>query len=62
MSKKEIIKRLKDPVVLLALAGLSYKVLGDAGIKMDIGTYRQYVDVVAYVVLGYGIYHFGKSE
>jgi uncharacterized membrane protein len=49
-------KRFKNPVFLIAVAGLLYQALQQANIKLDLGTYQQLVDVISYIAIGTGIY------
>ncbi|WP_336786547.1 hypothetical protein [Paenibacillus sp. MMO-177] len=66
MTKKQrdaLIKRLKNPLFLAALASGLYQLLVRYNVAPDAGTYQLYVDLVNYVLLGAGIYStFGNTE
>lgn len=51
---KDILKRLKSPVVLFCVATIVYKLVKEFILYDD---YIKMVDVVAYVVLGYGVFN-----
>lgn len=59
MTKKQraaLIKRLKNPLFLAALAAGLYQLLVKYNVAPDAGTYQLYVDLVTYALLGGGIY------
>ncbi|MHB1167027.1 MAG: hypothetical protein ACYC0N_00620 [Carboxydocellales bacterium] len=63
MNKQELLKRIKNPIFLGAAASFVYTVLKANGITLDVGTYQMGVDVVAFLVIGVGIYStFGGSQ
>jgi Small integral membrane protein len=53
---ENLLIRLKNPVFLLALAGLIYQFLPTVGITIDMGTYQTLVDVISYAFIGIGVY------
>jgi hypothetical protein len=56
MSKKQIMKRLKNPLFLAAMAAAVYQVLQKYEVAPDMGTWQLWVDLISYAVLGFGIY------
>lgn len=57
---KDILNRLKSPVVLLALATLIYThFLSDV---VDLKEYKEVVDIISFVVLGYGVFNNPTSK
>lgn len=51
----EMKKRLKNPAFLLAVASILYKVISEYW-NIDLEEYKMYVDLIAYVFMGWGIY------
>lgn len=49
-------QRLQNPFFLLAITGLIYQGLEQAGIKLEETTFKAIVDVISYVVIGTGVY------
>jgi uncharacterized membrane protein len=63
MNKDELIKRFKNPLFLVALAGLIYQVLQGFGVKIDQLQFKSVVDLISYVLIGSGIYSsFGNAN
>lgn len=49
-------KRFKNPIFLLAVAGLIYQALQQSNINIELGTYKDLIDVISYAAIGTGIY------
>lgn len=56
-------KRFKNPVFLIAVTGLIYQALQQSNINIELGTYKELVDVISYAAIGTGIYStFNKED
>jgi hypothetical protein len=53
---KDVKKRIKNPLFLLAVAGLVYQGLPHIGVNLELGTFQTIVDVITYAAIGTGIY------
>lgn len=49
-------KRLLNPVLIAAVAGLAYQLLVKYGVAPEAGVYQAGVDIVTYAIIGVGIY------
>lgn len=52
---KDILKRLKSPVVLVAIATLVYTHFLNH--TVELAEYQKVIDVITFVVLGYGVFN-----
>jgi len=67
MQKPTLKDRITDPLFLLGAAGFAYQGINYGLQKyglpgIDLGTWQLAVDLVAWAVIGTGIYHFGKQK
>ena len=51
-----MIKRLKNPKFILALAGLVYIILRNNNIMIEETTYRTAADIISFIATGIGVY------
>jgi hypothetical protein len=57
----KFLERVKNPIFLFAFFAFVYQALNHYGVQVELGTYQQAVDILTYVVLGFGVYSTGKS-
>jgi uncharacterized membrane protein len=51
-----MLKRLKNPIFLMALASITYTILSKLGVKLTTDEFKIYVDLLSYILLGAGVY------
>ena len=57
----KFLERVKNPIFLFAFFAFVYQALNHYGVQVDLGTYQQAVDILTYVVLGFGVYSTGNA-
>jgi len=58
----KFLSRIKNPIFLFAFFAFVYQALSYYGIQVELGVYQQTVDILTYVVLGFGVYSTGFKK